>query len=137
MILGQQLDAFTQDVAEPSRVAVPYQRGSASSRDAADRERPRAKTHERDVYNTILAAGINGITYKELADCIGWAEKQQNRITGRVASLVVKRSVMKKMLPGRDGPLRDGTGRILYARHDGGVVWIATTIAPAWMRETT
>src|SRR6185312_3408697 len=67
--------------------AVPYQRKSPTSRAAADRE--------RDVFNAIVAAGEYGITRKELAASIGWAENQQNRITGRVASLIAKGSVVE------------------------------------------
>jgi|SRR6185312_84667 len=75
--------------------AVPYQRKSPTSRAAADRERPHANNHERDVFNAIVAAGEYGITRKELAASIGWAENQQNRITGRVASLIAKGSVVE------------------------------------------
>jgi hypothetical protein len=71
-------------------VRVPYQKRSYTSRAAADRVRPHARNHEADVYDVIVAAGAVGRTRKELAAEIGWSENQQNRITGRVASLLGK-----------------------------------------------
>jgi len=92
--------------------AVPYQRKSQTSRAAADRERPHANNHERDVFNAIVAAGERGVTRKELAAEIGWAECQQNRITGRVASLLDKKPVspIVELAARRDG------SRVLVAR---------------------
>ena len=84
-----------EDLFAPPRPAVPYQRKSQTSRAAADRARPHANTHERDVFNAIAAAGERGVTRKELAAEIGWAENQQNRITGRVFSLMAKRTVVE------------------------------------------
>jgi len=91
------IDAFRAitDASYPPRAAVPYQRKSPTSRAAADRERPYANNHERDVFNAIAASGEHGATRKELAAEIGWAENQQNRITGRVCSLIAKQSVVE------------------------------------------
>lgn len=90
------------DLFAPPPRGVPYQRKSATSRAAAERVRPRVNNHERDVYNAIVAAGARGITRKELAGTIGWAEHQQNRITGRVATLLERR-VVRETDERRDG----------------------------------
>lgn len=79
----------------PARVSVPYQRASVTSREAAARVRPSAPNHERQVYEAILAAGARGKTRKELSHELPWAERQQNRITGRVSSLLQKGAIVE------------------------------------------
>jgi len=108
-----QLDAF----------AVPYARHSETSRDAARRIEPHVTAHERDVLLAIRAAGQRGITRKELAASIGWAETQQNRITGRVDGLI------KKQLIREDGAIeydRLGEPTWQVVRRDGSAVLVAT-----------
>lgn len=94
--------AVQTDLFAPPPRGIPYRWKSATSKAAAERVRPHVGNHERDVYNAIVAAGARGATRKELAATIGWAEHQQNRITGRVYSLIEK-GVVRETDERRDG----------------------------------
>ncbi|HEY5085884.1 MAG TPA: hypothetical protein VII66_00870 [Gemmatimonadaceae bacterium] len=109
-----QLDAFA--------TSVPYARHSETSRDAAKRIEPHVTAHERDVLNAARAAGTRGITRKELAAEIGWAENQMNRITGRISELVKKGLVREDHTIEYDR-LGDPTWHVV--RRDGSAVLIA------------
>ena len=122
-----QTDLFgVPDREREPRVAVPYQRESATSREAAERARPRSSSHERDVYEAIYAAGERGLTRKELAARLPWADRQQNRITGRVYSLLVSRRVRELEVLTRQP---DGTWKPETVRRDGSAVLVATAHA--------
>ena len=117
-MIAAQPDLFTLD--EPT--SIPYAKHSATSRDAAVAMKPRAMNHERQVYETIVAAGARGITRKELAACIGWAENQQNRITGRVAALITAGKVREDHTIQYD---RLGEPTWQVVRRDGSAVLVA------------
>jgi hypothetical protein len=110
------------DLFTPTFPAVPYQRNAYTSRAAADRARPHANNHEQIVYDCIVAAGERGVTRKELSHLCGFAEGQQNRITGRVMSLLGKRVVRE--LEDMSGPT--GSPRIIKLRRDGSVILVAS-----------
>jgi hypothetical protein len=117
-MITAQPDLFTLD----TPTSIPYAKHSATSRDAAVAVRPRAMNHERQVYETIVAAGAKGVTRKELAACIGWAENQQNRITGRVAALITAGKVREDHTIQYD---RLGEPTWQVVRRDGSAVLIA------------
>ena len=125
--MNAQLDAFSVliDASYPPRPSVPFQRGSVTSREGAEIVRPRVMNHEREVFEAIVAAGANGITRKELAAAIRWADNQQNRITGRVASLMQARKVREKQDLTRD---KSGAPIFTTIRRDGSAVLISTGI---------
>lgn len=115
----------------------PAQRSSPTSVAAAERIAPRAATHERDVYEAIVRAGKAGATRKELAALLPWADRQQNRITGRVATLIASGLVRERdwrdepQRAAREGaatPLRAGDPWPSWAnvRRDGSAVLVAT-----------
>ena len=113
-MITTQLDAFA-----PS---VPYARHSETSRDAAKRIEPHVTAHERDVLLAVRAAGAHGRSRKELAAEIGWAESQQNRITGRISELVKKGLVREDHAIVYD---RLGDPAWQVVRRDGSAVLIA------------
>lgn len=92
------------DLFAPAVRGVPYQRTSATSKAAAERMRPHASNHEQLVYDAIVAAGVRGITRKELAAQLAFAAGQQNRVTGRVYALIEK-GVVRQTSERRDGSL--------------------------------
>lgn len=113
------------DLFAAPRPSVPYQPKSATSREAAEKVAPHVGNHERDVLHAIVAAGERGITRKELAAMIGWAENQQNRITGRVSSLILARKVREVHTTTRD---KNGAPIFTTVRRDGSAVLVHTGI---------
>lgn len=116
-MINVQEDLFALDTP-----GVPYAKHSATSRDATETVRPHAMNHERHVYEMIVAAGARGCTRKELAAQIGWAECQQNRITGRVATLITAGKIREDHMIEYD---RLGEPTWQVVRRDGSAVLIA------------
>ena len=106
---------------------APFQPGSETSRDAAERISPRTEDHKAICYRAILHATRTGdfITRKEIA--VQHFDKQQNFVTGRVHDLIHKDKLVYEVPVRINGVIsRDAeSGEPLIEKRDGSALLAA------------
>jgi hypothetical protein len=129
-ISGELFD--TPEVVPTDRRTAPYQQGSETSRDAAERIAPRGDSDKAICYRAIVHATRNGdyITRKEIAE--KFFAGKQNFVTGRVHDLIhLDKIVFEKpvVLCGVIA-LNAETREPILEKRDGSVLLVAKGIEP-------